>query len=71
VVVVMIVVLCEVVLATDGTCDAFALSYFHWLSFLTFPLSLPERQLQFWVETRTVAKFGFGLVVLNSLSKGT
>jgi hypothetical protein len=29
VVVVMIVVLCEVVLATDGTCDAFALSYFH------------------------------------------
>jgi hypothetical protein len=47
VMVVMIVVLCEVVLPTDGTCVAFALPFFYLLSFLTFPLSLPERQLQF------------------------
>jgi len=71
VVVVMIVVLCEVFLPTDGTCVALALPSFHWLSFLTFPLSLPERQLQFRVGIRTVAKFGFGLVVLNSLLIGT
>ena len=67
VVVVMIVVLCEVFLR----CVVLALPSFHWLSFLTFPLSLPQRKLQFRVGTRTVAKFVFGLVVLNSLSVGT
>lgn len=69
--VVMIVVLCEVFLPVGGTCVALALPSFHWLSFLTFPLSFPERLLQFWVWTITVAKFVFGLLVLNSLSLGT
>ena len=71
VVVVMIVVLCEAFLPTDGTCVALALPSFHWLSFLTFPLSLPERQLQFRVGTRTVAKFCFWFGGFKSLSIGT